>query len=155
MNFFLANRPTILFYLVQGDGKPRFFKSSVMFDRVLNTPLEVKVAFRSSHRSWSVKMVLLKISQNSQKNIFAKVSFLSLRPATLLKKENLAQLFSSEFCKILKNSFFYIITLVAVSKLSVKTTVMVFNLIFLAIFPKLIDYHRDCRQISIFLLSYF
>ena len=51
MNFFPANRPTILFYLVQGDGKPRFFKSSVMFDRVLNAPLEVKVAFRSSHRS--------------------------------------------------------------------------------------------------------
>ena len=106
MNFFPANRPTILFYLVQGDGKPRFFKSSVMFDRVLNTPLEVKVAFRSSHRSWSVKMVLLKISQNSQKIIFTKVSFLSLRPATLLKKRLWHSYFPLNFAKSWRTAFF-------------------------------------------------
>ena len=30
----------------------------------------------------------------------------NLRPATLLKKETLAQVFSCEFCKISKNTFF-------------------------------------------------
>ena len=29
-----------------------------------------------------------------------------LRPATLLKKETLAQVFSCEFCEIFKNAFF-------------------------------------------------
>ena len=29
-----------------------------------------------------------------------------LRPATLLKKENLVQVFSCEFCEISKNTFF-------------------------------------------------
>ena len=32
--------------------------------------------------------------------------FAGLRPATLLKKESLAQVFSYEFCEISKNTFF-------------------------------------------------
>ena len=47
--------------------------------------------FRSSHRRCSIKKVLLKISQNSQENACARVSFLnkvpSLKPATLLKTD--------------------------------------------------------------------
>ena len=36
-------------------------------------------------------------------------------PATLLKKETLAQVFSCEFCEIFKNIFFYRTPLVAAS----------------------------------------
>ena len=38
-----------------------------------------------------------------------------LRPATLLKKETLAQVFSCDFCEISKNTFYYKIPLVAAS----------------------------------------
>ena len=50
----------------------------------------------------SVKRVFLEISQNSQENTFARVSFL-------------AQVFSCEFCEISKNNFFHITPLVAAS----------------------------------------
>ena len=42
--------------------------------------------------------MLLEISQNSQENTCARASF--------IKKETLAQVFSSEFCEISKNTFF-------------------------------------------------
>ena len=57
-------------------------------------------------RKCSVKNVLLKISQNSQENTCARFSFF-FRPATLLKKEALPQVFPCEFCEIFKNTFFY------------------------------------------------
>ena len=67
-------------------------------------------SFRSSHQRGSVKKVFLEISQNSQENTCARVSFLiklQNKPATLfLKKETLAQEFSYEFCEISKNTFF-------------------------------------------------
>ena len=50
--------------------------------------------------------MFLKISQNSRENTSARASFLIKRSATLLKKETLAQVFSGEFCKISKNTFF-------------------------------------------------
>ena len=53
--------------------------------------------------------VFLKISQNSQKNTCARVSFLIklLTDAfNFIKKETLAQVFSCEFCEISKNTFF-------------------------------------------------
>ena len=64
----------------------------------------------------SVKKVFLEISQNSQENACAKVLFLimqslffnkvaGLRLTTLLQKR-LAQVFSSEFCEIFKDTFF-------------------------------------------------
>ena len=56
----------------------------------------------------SVKKVFLKISQNSQENTCARVSF--LRPATLL-----TQVFSCEFCEISKNTFSYRTSPVAAS----------------------------------------
>ena len=55
----------------------------------------------------SVKNAFLEISQNSQKNAYARVSF--------LKKVTLAQVFSCEFCEIFKNIFFYRTPRVAVS----------------------------------------
>ena len=58
----------------------------------------------------SVKKVFLKILINSQESTCARVFFFdkvaSLRPVTLLKKETLAQVFSCEFIKIFKNTFF-------------------------------------------------
>ena len=58
----------------------------------------------------SVKKVLLEISQNSQENTYARVSFLIKLHASacnFIKKETLAQLFSCEFCDISKNTFSY------------------------------------------------
>ena len=55
----------------------------------------------------SVKKVFLEISQNSQENTCAAVSFLIKLEAAcnFIKKETLAQVFSIEFCKICKNTF--------------------------------------------------
>ena len=50
-----------------------------------------------------------------QSFFFNKVS--GLRPATLLKKENLAQVFSCEFCKISKNTYFNRTSPVSASKM--------------------------------------
>ena len=63
--------------------------------------------------------MFFEISQNSQENTVARVSFLNkvacLRPATLLKKETLAQVSSCEFYEISKNTFSYRAPLVAAS----------------------------------------
>ena len=58
----------------------------------------------------SVKKVFLEISQNSQENTCARVSFfikLQAAACNFIKKETLAQVFSCEFCEISKNTFFY------------------------------------------------
>ena len=66
---------------------------------------------RSSQRKYSVKKIFLEISQNSQENTCARVSFFNkvtdLRPqaCNLVKKETLAQVFYCEFCEISKNTF--------------------------------------------------
>ena len=52
----------------------------------------------------SVKKVFLEISQNSQENTCARVSFL-IKLQAFIKKETLAQVFSSEFCEISENTF--------------------------------------------------
>ena len=62
----------------------------------------------------SVKKVFLEISQNSQENTCARVSFL-IKLQALGKKETLAQVFSCAFCEISKNTFFYGTPLVAAS----------------------------------------
>ena len=49
------------------------------------------------------------ILQNSQENTYARVSFLiklKADPCNFIRKETLAQVFSSEFCEITKNTFF-------------------------------------------------
>ena len=57
---------------------------------------------RSSHWRCSAKKAFLKISKNSQENTCARVTFFIKLPA---KKETPGQVFSSEFCKIFKNTF--------------------------------------------------
>ena len=53
----------------------------------------------------TVKKIFFKISRNSQKNTCVRVSSLITRIVT--KKDILAQVFSCEFRKIFKNTFFY------------------------------------------------
>ena len=111
-----------------------------MFSRVLNTPLSciwviVPVALKLCHhllyiytlrfksaeavvRRCSVEKAWLEISQNSQENTCARVSFLiKLQAQSLVfKKETLAQVFSCELYEISKNTFFYRTPPVAASK---------------------------------------
>ena len=54
----------------------------------------------------SVKKEFLEILQNSLENICARVSCLIKFDKNFNKKETLAQVFSCEFCKISKNTFF-------------------------------------------------
>ena len=64
----------------------------------------------------SVREVFLEISQNSQENTCARVSFLinlQVEACNVIKKETLAQLFSCKFCEISKNTISYRIPLVA------------------------------------------
>ena len=61
-----------------------------------------------------VKKVFLEISQISQENTCTRVSFLIKLPA-FIKKENLAQVFSCEFCKVFKNTSLHRTPLVAAS----------------------------------------
>ena len=58
----------------------------------------------------SVKKVFLEISENSQENTWARVSFLIKFQAgacKFIKKETLAQVSSCESCKIFQNTLFY------------------------------------------------
>ena len=61
-----------------------------------------KMNHRSSHQRCSIKKALLENLQNSLLNTCARVSFLE----NCIKKETLPQVFSCEFCKISKNTFF-------------------------------------------------
>ena len=58
----------------------------------------------------SVEKVYLEFVQNSQENTCARISFLIKLQAcacNFVKKENLTQVFSSEFCEIFMNTFSY------------------------------------------------
>ena len=64
-----------------------------------------------NHQRCSIKKVFLEISKNSQENACARVSILIKLQAlasacNFIKIETLAQVFSCEFCKISKNTFF-------------------------------------------------
>ena len=69
---------------------------------------------RSSHRTCSVKKGFLEISQNSQENTCARVSYFNksiliksqAKACNFIKIETLAQVFSCEFCEISKKIFF-------------------------------------------------
>ena len=72
--------------------------------------INVLVTPEAVAQSCSVKKVFLEISQKFTgkrlwQNFFFK-KFAGLRHATLLKKKTLAQVFSCEFCKTSKNTFF-------------------------------------------------
>ena len=63
--------------------------------------------------------MFLKISQNSQENNCAKVSFLIKLQASacnFIKKETVTQVFSCEFCENFKNKLFFRTILVAASE---------------------------------------
>ena len=60
----------------------------------------------------SVKKVFLEISQNSQENACARVSYFEIKIPSTLK----AQAFSCEFCEIFKNTFLHRTPLVAASE---------------------------------------
>ena len=65
--------------------------------------------FRSSHRNFSVKNGVLKNFANFQENTCVRVSFLiklQAEACNFIKNETLTQVFSCEFCKIFKNTFF-------------------------------------------------
>ena len=65
-----------------------------------------EIRFRSSHQRCSIKKVFLEISQISQENTCARVSFL----IKLRASGNLINLFSCEFCEISKSTFFSVDT---------------------------------------------
>ena len=83
------------------------------------TSLEWYADLEAVAQTCSVKKVFLEVSQNSQENACARVSFLVklCRPqaCNFIKKETLAQVFSCEFCEISKNTFSYRTPLVAAS----------------------------------------
>ena len=69
-------------------------------------------------RRCSVEKVFIEISQNSQENTYARVSFLikfQAKICNFIKKEALAQVFSCEFCEISKITFFHRTPLMTVS----------------------------------------
>ena len=80
--------------------------------------------WQSSHPEvFCKKKVFLKISQNSQENTCARVSFLIKLQFGFIKKEALAQVFSCEFSEISKDNFFHRIPLVAASVFAIKNYV--------------------------------
>ena len=66
----------------------------------------MNIIIRSSRPEVLCRKLPLEISQNSQENTCARVSFL-IKLLQLITKETLARVFSYEFCKISKNTFFY------------------------------------------------
>ena len=65
-----------------------------------------------------MKKVFLKIPLSSSENTCPRVSFLiklQAKACSVIKKESLAQVSSSEFCRIFKNTFFYRALLVIAS----------------------------------------
>ena len=79
---------------------------------------------------YSVKKVFWEISQNSQGNICARVSF-SIK---FIKKEALAQVFSCEFWNIFKNIFFHRTPPVAASDIDIDETNTVETILLYKIF---------------------
>ena len=87
----------------------------------------IRIIFRSSLRRCSVRIGVLKNFPKftwkylCQSLFFNKVA--GLRPATLLKKETLTNVFSCEFYEIFKTTYFYRTSLVAAAGLSDSTNV--------------------------------
>ena len=84
-------------------------------------PLKIDHSLEAVVQWFSVKKVFLEISQNSQENTCARVSFLiklqvsGLRPATLLKMRHWNRCFPVNFVKFLRTPFY--IELMAASKM--------------------------------------
>ena len=72
-------------------------------------------------RRCSVKEVLLEIFPKfTGKQLYQSLFFKKVAGLNFIKKETLAQVFSSEFCEISKSSFSYRIPLVAASEYPIK-----------------------------------
>ena len=85
-----------------------------MFDNALNTPLRdilqnTNKQFQKQATEVFCKKMFLEISQNSLENTCTRASFLiklQAEACNFTKKETLAQVFSCEFYKISRNTFF-------------------------------------------------
>ena len=75
---------------------------SELSQSIITSNLLSWVAAEAATRGVLRKKMFLKISQNSQENPCARVSFLT----NFVKKKTLAQVFSCEFCKMFKNTCF-------------------------------------------------
>ena len=72
--------------------------------------------------------MFLQILQNSQENTCAIVFYLiKLQAEACIKKENLVQVFSCEFCEISKNAFFQRTFSVAASDISLGSFIPLWN----------------------------
>ena len=100
INLFMINVPIL--YLLK---TPEKFCFSAVFRKYKMGALTGVGVNRSSRPE-----VSLEISQNSQENICARLSFLiklQVSAFNFIRKETLAQVFFSEFCNISKNPFSY------------------------------------------------
>ena len=84
---------------------------NILSDIVRITPTLFDI-IRRRHLSCSIKKAFLKISQNSQENTSAEVTFLNKVASLMLvilffiKKETPTQVFSWELCEFLRTAFF-------------------------------------------------
>ena len=96
---------------------------------------------RSNHwRCFVKKGVLRNFAKFTKKHLCHTPVPSGLRPASFLKKESLAQLFSCEFCEIYKNTFF---------TEHLRTTTSVYDII--SLLPKLLFF--NCILLSSYLNS--
>ena len=97
--------------------------SSAYHEHADNSQVGQHPNFRSSRpEMFCKKGVLRNFTKFTGKHLCQSLFFnkvADLKPATLLKKETLAQVFSCEFCKISKSTFFHRTPLVAASEISV------------------------------------
>ena len=100
----------------------------------ISLELSISLIWKMSSKStfpWNsrlCKKLFVEISQNSQGNTCARVSFLIKLQETwkLIKKETLVQVFSCEFCEISKNTFLHRTPLVTASETSKRSLAVIF-----------------------------
>ena len=95
-------------YIFAGWQSSLFYKNCKQYSKIINrTHMGLISSYdRSTQQTCSLKKLFLKISQNSQENTCARVSFLmKLQAKAFVTKETLEQDFSCEFCEIFKNTF--------------------------------------------------
>ena len=78
----------------------------ILLDTMSSQTLKVAL-LRSNHRKYSVKKgVLRNFVKFTGKHFYQSLFFNKVKACNFMKKENLAQVFSCEFCEISKNTFF-------------------------------------------------
>ena len=79
-------------------------KNTIFIGLGIIIPIQI---YRNSHQRCSVKKVVLRnLTKFTGKHLCQSLSFNCRPQANFIKKETLAQVFSCEFCKISKNTFF-------------------------------------------------